>query len=99
MASIVKTIIYKGSKKRDSYLYIEQEDDFSRVPEILLTAMGQLELVMALDLNSGKKLAQADIEKVITALQEEGFYLQMPSESERLALSGIKPASNPIPSL
>lgn len=95
----MKTVIYKGHKKQDSYLYIEQEDDFSRVPEILITALGKLELVMTVDLSSEKKLARADIKQVISALQEDGFYLQMPNESEKLALAGKKPVSNPIPKL
>ncbi|WP_198263695.1 YcgL domain-containing protein [sulfur-oxidizing endosymbiont of Gigantopelta aegis] len=95
----MKTVIYKGHKKQDSYLYLEQEDDFSRVPEILLTSLGQLELVMTIELNQDKKLAQADAVRVMASLTEDGFYLQMPSESERLALSGKKPVSNPIPSL
>ena len=99
MALVMKTVIYKGHKKQDSYLYVEQEDDFSRVPEVLIRALGQLELVMAVDLSSEKKLARADVKQVISALQEDGYYLQMPDESERLALAGIKPVSNPIPKL
>ena len=99
MTLLMKTVIYKSSKKQDSYLYIEQEDDFSRLPEILISALGKLDLVMTLDLNSQKKLARADIKQVISALQQDGFYLQMPDESERLALAGIKPVSNPIPKL
>jgi len=95
----MNTVIYKSLKKQDSYLYIEQEDDFSRVPEVLMKALGRLEKAMSLDLSSQKKLARADIKQVISALEEEGFYLQMPDESERLALGGIKPVSNPIPKL
>ena len=95
----MKTVIYKGSKKPDSYLYIEQEDDFSRVPQSLISAMGKLERVMNLELDRKKKLARADIDQVMTALQEDGFYLQMSEESERLALAGQKPVSNPIPKL
>lgn len=95
----MKTVIYKGSKKRDSYLYIEQEDDFSRVPEVLLGAMGKLELVMTLELSAEKKLARADIQQVMKALEQDGFYLQMPEESEKLALAGNKPVSNPIPKM
>lgn len=95
----MKTVIYKGSKKQDSYLYIEREDDFSRVPETLLKVMGHLERVMELTLSVEKKLARADVILVIDALHKEGFYLQMPDESEKLALAGFKSASNPIPKL
>ncbi len=96
---MMKAIIYKGHKKPDSYLYIEDEDDFSRVPEELLAVLGRLELVMTLELTPQRKLIRADVTQVITALSEEGFYLQMPDKSDKLALAGIKPVSNPIPKM
>ncbi len=99
MTLMMKTVIYKGCKKPDSYLYLEKKDDFSRVPEMLLSTLGQLEFVMALDLNPEKKLARADITQVINALCEDGFYLQMPDESGKLAFAAKKPVSNPIPKL
>lgn len=99
MDLFMKTVIYKGYKKQDSYLYVEQKDDFSRVPEILMTSLGKLEFVMELDLNSDKKLVQADVKQVITALEYDGFYLQLPNDSDRLLLAGMKPVSNPIPRL
>lgn len=95
----MKTAIYKSHKKYDSYLYIEHEEDFSRVPETLLKALGKLELVMTLELSLEKKLARADVNQVIENLKNEGFFLQMPDESEKLALAGQKPVSNPIPKL
>jgi len=95
----MNTVIYKGSKKFDTYLYVCRKDDFSQVPEVLLSAMGQLELVMTLELSPEKKLAQADVQQVINALQQDGFYLQMPDESEKLLLAGKKPVSSPIPKL
>ena len=70
--------IYKGPKKIDHYLYVEWEDDFSRVPESLLDKLGKLELVMALELSSERTLAQADIHKVKAAIKDQGYYFQMP---------------------
>jgi uncharacterized protein YcgL (UPF0745 family) len=72
--------IYKGSKKYDAYLYVEKQDDFSRVPDVLLKMMGKLEFVMTIDLRAQRKLAQADVEEVIAKLDKEGFYLQMPKK-------------------
>lgn len=95
----MNTVIYRGHKKPDSYLYIENEDDFSRVPEELLLVLGKLEQVMMLELTSQRKLIQADVNQVMAALCEDGFYLQMSSESDKLALAGIKPVSNPIPKM
>ncbi len=74
----MKCVIYKGSKKFDSYLFVEKEDDFSRVPAALLDMLGSLELVMTLELSPDRQLAQADVKTVIHNLRDQGFYLQMP---------------------
>ena len=70
--------IYKGHNKIDHYLYVEREDDFSRVPEALLKILGRLELVMTLELSPDRKLAQADIHQVRDSLRDQGYYFQMP---------------------
>lgn len=71
-------VIYKGNKKYDTYLYVEREDDFSRVPGALLEMLGSLEKVMALELKAGRTLAQADPEQVRRLLTEQGYFLQTP---------------------
>lgn len=71
-------VIYKSAKKADSYLYVEREGDFSRVPQALLNMLGALQWVMNLDLRPGRKLAQADARKVADSLVQNGFYLQLP---------------------
>ena len=95
----MNSVIYKAKKKQDSYLYIELENDFSRVPEDLLSILGTLEFIMSLELKADRKLARADVKKVMADLKEHGFYLQMPDESDNLALAGALPASNPVPML
>ena len=74
----MQCVIYRSSKKYDTYLFVEQEDEFSRVPDSLLGMLGKLEKVMALDLAEREKLAQASPEQVMKALQEQGYYLQLP---------------------
>ncbi|REF28362.1 hypothetical protein BDD26_3258 [Xenorhabdus cabanillasii] len=77
-------VIYRSSKREQTYLYIEKKGDFSRVPEELLKAFGQPQFSMMLSLAERKKLANADIEKVKEALSEQGFYLQIPPPVESL---------------
>ena len=72
--------IYKGDRKADTYLYVEYEGDFSRVPDSLLRLLGNLELVMTLELHPERTLARADPEQVREHLRSQGFYLQMPPE-------------------
>ena len=73
--------IYKSSKREQMYLYVDREDDFANVPAALLSAMGELQLVMTLELGADRKLARADVDKVMVDLAQRGFYLQMPPGS------------------
>ncbi|CDG17788.1 YcgL domain-containing protein [Xenorhabdus doucetiae] len=77
-------VIYRSPKRDQTYLYIERKGDFSRVPEELLKTFGEPQYAMMISLSERKKLANADIEKVKTALHEQGFYLQMPPPVESL---------------
>ena len=70
--------IYKGRRKPDTYLYIERENDFTRVPDALLELLGTLEFVLALELTPERKLAQADAAEVRRQLAADGYFLQLP---------------------
>lgn len=70
--------IYKSLKKELLYLYVDQKDDFSKVPEALFNSMGKLEFVMELTLSPERKLAKEDVVKVISSLDEKGFFVQLP---------------------
>ena len=74
----MQCVIYKGDRRRDTYLYIEREDDFTRVPPALLNMLGNLQRVMALELHEGRTLAQADAAQVRQLLMQQGYFLQMP---------------------
>ncbi|MDX5626771.1 MULTISPECIES: YcgL domain-containing protein [unclassified Brenneria] len=77
-------VIYRSSKRDQTYLYVEKKDDFSRVPEELMKSFGKPHLAMLLPLDGSKKLVNADIEKVKQAIKEQGFYLQVPPPPENL---------------
>ena len=69
--------VYKSSKKADTYLYIAKRDDFSPVPQVLMTTFGRPIFVMMIPLQK-RELAIADKSKVIAKIMEQGFYLQIP---------------------
>lgn len=75
---MIQCAVYKSSSKSDTYLYVERQDDFSRVPEVLLAMLGRLEWVMDLELSERRPLARADVEQVMAQLLEQGYFLQMP---------------------
>lgn len=60
------------------YLYLPLESDFSQVPQALIDQLGPLELILNFELEPGRKLARAETGTVLKALDEQGFYLQMP---------------------
>jgi len=70
--------IYKGSRRAETYLYVPEENDFERVPEQLLEAMGPLELVMELEIHEKRRLARVDVKDVIKSVSRVGYFLQLP---------------------
>lgn len=64
------------------YLYVAADKELDGLPELLLEKFGRPRLVTKLLLRPEKKLAQADVMKVIAAIREQGFYLQMPPAKE-----------------
>ena len=77
-------VIYRSTKREQTYLYVEKKDDFSRVPDELMYSYGAPKLAMILPLDGRKKLIHADLDKVKQALADQGYYLQLPPPSENL---------------
>lgn len=80
----MQCVVYKGRKKPDTYLYVENEEEFDRVPAALLDMLGELEQVMSLELTPERSLARADPETVRQHLRDQGYYLQMPPKDPLL---------------
>lgn len=72
--------IYRSTKKQDMYLYVKKEDGLERVPEALLELFGKPEHSMTMLLTPEKKLARTTSENVLAALDDQGFYLQLPPQ-------------------
>jgi uncharacterized protein YcgL (UPF0745 family) len=76
--------IYKSNLRPDTYLYVPKKEDFSAVPEGLLTRFGRPELVMLLPLPTDKTFANLEQDVLVKALLEPGYYLQLPPLSPSL---------------
>lgn len=74
----LKVDIYRSSQKEGMYLYLEEGASLEQLPEILRKQFLRSEVAMSLQLSPDKKLARADAEKVLAAIKEQGFYLQLP---------------------
>ncbi|MCU7914638.1 MAG: YcgL domain-containing protein [Candidatus Thiodiazotropha sp. (ex Gloverina cf. vestifex)] len=70
--------IYRSPRKEEMYLYLRAEDDFTCLPDALLSNFGEPVKVMELTLTTQRKLAREDVVKVMENLLAQGFHLQMP---------------------
>lgn len=75
--------IFKSIKKDGMYLYVPRKEQFTKVPPPLLETFGRPAHVMDMLLQPGKKLANADIDKVMAEIKDKGFYLQLPPPAEK----------------
>jgi uncharacterized protein YcgL (UPF0745 family) len=70
--------IYRCANKEGMYVYVDKDDGIDNLPEGLKKRTGRLDKAMTLIIEPGKKLARAKSEDVIIAIENQGFYLQMP---------------------
>jgi len=78
----MRCLIFRCSRKDEMYLYLPYQEDeaelIKSLPEDLLNLTGHLEKTLALDLTIERKLARVKTEGVLNALEDKGYYLQMP---------------------
>ena len=71
-------IIFRSSRKADTYLYMPSTAEFEELPEPLRKQFGAPIYVMDLVLTPERQLAQVDVLQVMQAMIEDGFFLQFP---------------------
>ena len=81
----MKCVVYKSLRQFDYFLFVKKEDVLARVPDGLRQMLGVLEKVMDLELDENRCLAQADVVAVIQQIEERGYYLQMPPQSDSVS--------------
>ena len=70
--------IYRSSRQAEMYLYIDKTRGLDAVPAALMDRFGTPRHVADMLLRPEKTLARVDVHKVRAALQEQGWFLQMP---------------------
>ena len=70
--------VFRSPKREGMYLYVDKQQGVAEVPEALLQTFGTPESVMTLLLTPQRKLARAEAAAVLEAIEQNGFYLQMP---------------------
>ncbi len=69
--------IYRSNRKVDTYLYLVDKDDFSILPENLLSLFGDPEFSFSFELTMDKKLAKEETAEVLANLKSQGYHLQL----------------------
>ena len=83
------TLVYRSPRHEGMYLYVALSDQLSRVPATLLEHFGPPQEAMRLLLNTERKLAHADVDEVMLAIAERGFYLQMAAGDEHPEMAAV----------
>ncbi len=74
----IECTVYKSLKTEDLYLYLPRGTQYDDLPDGLKQLFGPHEKVMDLDLRKDRKLGREEVEVVMQALQDPGYFLQMP---------------------
>lgn len=70
--------VFRSPKREGMYLYVRKQEGLDRVPEALLERFGEPEPTLVFKLEPERKLARASALEVMSALDETGYYLQLP---------------------
>ena len=82
----MNTYIYRCNRKPDTYIYLADKDDFSKLPEEIVNSLGIIEFAMELELSADKKLARENPSAVMQNLKTNGFHIQLPDDTPVEAL-------------
>lgn len=76
--------VYRSNQKKGMYLYLEEKDDFSKVPESLIKLLGDIDFTFEFNLSKERNLVRAETEEVLRIMSENGYFLQMPPPKSEL---------------
>lgn len=79
--------VFKSPNKDEMYLYVDKKEGMERVPEALLEMFGQPQPAMVLLITPDKQLARVDTKKLLSEIESNGYYLQMPPAKEPYKLN------------
>ncbi len=74
--------VLRSARRDGMYLYVERGAGFDKVPEVLRTLFGPPQPAMDLLLTPQRKLARASATDVLAAIRDQGYYLQLPPQTD-----------------
>ncbi len=82
----MKCFVFRSNRKQGIYLYLPDKDDWSAIPDNVVKLLGTTELVIELELAADRQLARTTGAEVICAIEQQGFYLQLPPGNQVTSL-------------
>lgn len=70
--------VYKSKRNPDMYLYVQEKDNFSHVPDKLRERFGEPIFVLEFDILQRTHLGRENLAVVIKNLKKHGYHLQLP---------------------
>ncbi len=80
MSEAINCVVYRCRRQPEMYLYLRADLDpeGDTLPAGLRERTGRLEEVMRLELHPQRRLARVDVARVLAALADSGWFLQLP---------------------
>lgn len=70
--------VYASERRHDTYLWLDDPQRIETLPESLQALLGDLRLVIELDLQPDRNLPREDAGRVLENLRTQGWHLQLP---------------------
>ncbi len=80
----MKCSIYRGKRREDHYVYLAEADNFDPIPDTIKRLMGEFVLAMEIEITLESKLASNNAEEILSKIEAQGFFLQVPPKHETL---------------
>jgi len=74
-------IVYKSSRRPDTFVYVAQADTIAKLPPALTQGLGALVEVLRFELTPERKLAREDARLVCDNIDRIGYHVQFPPPS------------------
>ncbi len=78
----MQCFVYRSKRKQQTYLFLPEQNNFTEVPESLVTLFGEAEFSFEFELTAERKLVMADAAEVLRNISENGYFLQLPPGDE-----------------
>jgi len=93
----MQVVVYRSSLKEGMYIYMGAETSLDSIPPAVMKQFGEPEKALAFDLSETRQLPNADAKEVLASIEAQGFYIQMPAETDVEAILARVSASTSVP--